>query len=306
MSFVKNAIILLLVFISPYLFSQEGFQIEDYNVLQGIWENESKIISLHDDDDGNTTAQVVLKTFYGYYYDGLYPLDPSVPINLARFENSLYAEYWKASTAYATLGNPIIEEEEENPVFKVKIEKPAEFDFATALPAEGVLWLPQSNTTELSIDPTKIKNEVLGYYVNDSATYEIRYWLSSLPYSDEKVELELVPNSENSSVFIDKYIQIGDQVYTSATGLRTMVRNVTSISPFSENTLTNEDNTILVFGEPYLELSDIININDEILAHNSIQRPPRDGRARFVEPSIYKKLESMSIDDFDNPYGATR
>ncbi len=299
---MKNVVFFVLVLIVQNLYSQVAIDNTDINSIDGIWENESKIISLTSNEDGSIDADIVLKTFYGYYYDGIFPVEESVPINLARFEDSLYIDYWMQSKAYDSLGNAIGQQEEAEPFFKVKIEKPVQFDFSTALEASGTLWLPKSNTHELSIDSTIIKNEVYAYYIDDTSTYMIRYWLTDMPYTDEKVDLKLIQREEPKSVYIDKYIQIGNYVYTSATGLRTEIRNITPIESFGEDALINEDNSILVFGQPYLELSDISNVEDAVLAHNSIIRPPRDGRAKFVEPSIYKKLEQMTIEDFDNPY----
>ncbi len=271
-------------------------------IISGIWENGSKIISIVEDEDGLFDAQITLKTFYTYYYDGIYPVDSSVPVNLVRIDDNLYIEYWEKGQAYATLGNPIVQEHEEDPVFKVKIERPMKFDVLTAELANGELWLPKTNTLELSLDETIISDEVIGYYIDDTTTYAIRYWLTDFAYNDEKVELSLIERETESSVFVDKYISIGEYVYTSATGLRTNIRNVTTVPSIKENAIVSVDNSILTLSDPYMYLSDIKNVDDAILAHNSIPRPPRDGRAYFVEPSIYKKLEKMTIEDFDNPY----
>ncbi len=285
-----------------FLHSQNSVDSTLNTDVVGIWENNGKIISIYENNDGILDANITLKTFYTFYYDGIYPADESNNINLARIGNNLYTEYWEKGTAYNTLGDPIEQEIEDNPVFKVKVEKPIVFNSETAVPATGTLWLPKSNTTELSIDVGLINSEVMGYYVDDNATYEIRYWIVDMPYSPEKVRLDLTMSEDNESVFIDKYIKIGDIVYTSTMGLRTEIRNVKSVEPFTDTAVISDDDTILAFGEPYLELSDITNVDDAILFHNSIPRPPRDGRAKFVEPSIYKKLEQMTIEDFDNPY----
>ncbi len=300
MNLYKN--LLVLFFITSTILYAQTPAIESKSENIGVWENDSKIISINSDENGLLKADVVLKTFYGFYYDGVYPIHESVPVNLARIDNALYTEYWTKEQAYKTLGKPIVEEQENDPVFKVKVEKPIQFDSASAIPSDGVLWLPKSNTTELSIDETMIKDEVLGYYVDENSTYEIRYWITDIPYKEEKVALKLIQSSDSESVFINKYIQIGNAVYTCATGLRTEIRNVKSVETIHENITYNETNSFLVMGEPYIVLSDISNVDEEILAHNSIPRPPRNGLAKFVEPSIYKKLESMTIEDFEDTF----
>ncbi len=298
---INIAFIVTCIFLTG-LHAQSITSESDPSDIEGVWENNSKIISIYSSEDGTLDASITLKTFYTFYYDGTYPMDESINAKLVRVEDGLYTEYWERSIAYDTLGDPMLQEEQEDPVFKVKIERPMEFDLNTAIPAEGVLWLPRSNLTELSIDEGIIKTEVMGYYVDTVDTYSIRYWLADVAYSDAKVALKLTQREDEKLVYIDKYLEIGDRVYTSAMGLRTEVRNVTAVQPLNEIAKISEDNTVLVFGAPYVALSDIENVEDAILAHNSIPRPPRDGRARFVEPSIYKKLEEMSIEDFDNPY----
>ncbi len=291
----------ILIFISPLL-SQEDVQNQIFELV-GVWENNSKIISIEADENGNISTKVILKTFYGFYYDGTYPLASEIDLNLARIGDSVYVEYWTAHNAYFPHSNGSkTEESSENFTFKVTIEKPQEFNEDGAEIAPGVLWLPNTNIQELSIDEVVIKNELLAYYIEDDSIYEIRYWLSDVNFQSTKAELVLAEGEEKSAVLIDKHIKIGDLVYTCATGLRTQIRNVHKIESLQGNAVFSGDDKVLVFGEPYLYLSNITSLEDSILTHNSIIRPPRDGKATFVEPSIYKILEQMTIEDFDNPY----
>ncbi len=302
-NYVQIIIIAIILFFSTYsIFSQDINENQIKDVL-GIWENDSKIVSIESNDEGIVSTNIVLKTFYGFYYDGTYPLYTGIDINLARLGDNLYMEYWLPFDAYSSLGEKSLTDEiEEENVFKVTIDSPKSFDIETASVAEGTLWLPQSNIQELSIDDTILKDEILGYYINDDSVYEIRYWLTDVTFQNEKAELTLIGSDEKKSVYVHKHIQIGQSVYTCATGLRTKIRNVKKIESLDGNSIFSEGDTLLVFGEPYLYLSKITNIDEAIAAHNSIIRPPRDGRATFVEPSIYKKLEQMTIEDFDDPY----
>ena len=247
--------------------------------LAGIWENSERIILFrendNDDHDGtgktgadNTggsksafSAQIVLKPFYRYYYDGIYePHSDTDGMPLAVFDDGLYLRFWSAVPA----------------------------DDGT-----GVFWRPETNRNEFTIDSVPVQTELKAYYTDDSDVYEIRYWRTKADYADEKAELE----TDDKIVSVDKYIAIGNTVYTCAVGRRIRIRNPQKLSSLPNGFRISADGKLLVFGKPYLTRSTIENLEDEIQKHNSIVYPPHDGRAHFVEPSIYKKLENMSIED---------
>ena len=289
MNFRKTILLFLLLFSLCTLQAQNLQQ-------DGIYENNHKIVTIETNDDEKIDANIVLKSFYGFYFDGQYPDSEKNAVNIAIIDNKLYTEYWVATIAYSTMGDDPDLIEPPPPVFLTTVEKLPQFHLPTAEIANGTMWLPATNTDEITMDDSVYKDELTGYYVDDSEMYKIRYWLCDVPYSTEKAELKLIAN-EDTSVFIDKYVQIQDRVYTCATGLRSKIRNVEKIDQFEQSVVKSSDNVILAFGEPYLELSDITDIESAIAEHNSIVYPPRDGRAKFVEPSIYKKLESMTIDE---------
>ena len=289
MVFRKLVSLFLIVFSFSSVFAQ-------ISQTDGIYENNNKIISLTTNSDETIDANLVLKTFYGFYYDGQYADSEKNAVNIAIIGNNVYTEYWTASVAYASMGKDPEIEEPAKPIFLTTVKKLPKFHLATAEIADGTLWLPATNTNEITLDTSIYKNELVGYYVDKSGIYPIRYWICDVPYSKEKAELSLL-SAESESVYIDKYVKIQDRVYTCATGLRSKIRNVVKIDNFEQSEVKSADNTILVFGEPYLVLSDIENIDNEIREHNSIRYPPKDGRAKFVEPTIYKKLDAMTIDE---------
>ena len=250
--------------------------------LGGIWENPERIILFRENDNGDNdnndgtgktgtdntggskgafSAHIVLKPFYRYYYDGIYePHSDTDGMPLAVFDDGLYLRFWSAVPA----------------------------DDGT-----GVFWHPETNRNEFTIDSVPVQTELKAYYTDDSDVYEIRYWRTKADYADEKAELE----TDDKIISVDKYIAIGDTVYTCAVGRRIRIRNPQKLSSLPNGFRISADGKLLVFGKPYLTRSTIENLEDEIQKHNSIVYPPHDGRAHFVEPSIYKKLENMSIED---------
>ncbi|MGI5172033.1 hypothetical protein H0R92_00305 [Treponema sp. OMZ 840] len=228
-------------------------------LFYGIWENKERIIYFAQESD-KTKGAVVLKPFYRYYYDGIYEPHPDMDnIPLAVFGDDLYMQFW------------------------------------TAVPTEnGVFWCPETNRSEFSIDSVPVQTELSGYYTDGSNVYEIRYWRTKADYNSEKAEL----HTSDKIVLVDKYIKIGETVYTAAVGRRTYIRNPVKRTSLPPNARISADGGLLVFGSPYASRSKIVDLEGEIQKHNSIVYPPRIGRAKFIEPSIYKKLESMSIEDF--------
>lgn len=247
--------------------------------LAGIWENSERIILFRENDNGDNdgtgktgadntggskgafSAHIVLKPFYRYYYDGIYePHSDTDGMPLAVFDDGLYLRFWSAIPA----------------------------DDGT-----GVFWRPETNRNEFTIDSVPVQTELKAYYTDEADVYEIRYWRTKADYAAEKAELE----TDDKIISVDKYIAIGDTVYTCAVGRRIRIRNPQKLSSLPNGFRISADGKLLVFGKPYATRSTIENLEDEIQKHNSIVYPPHDGRAHFVEPSIYKKLENMSIED---------
>ena len=240
--------------------------------VNGIWENKERFVKFDDavlsenaDPEANKTLQVqiVLKPFYRYYYDGIYSAGKELAdMPLAVFNGGIYTEFW---TSHKVSG--------------------------------GTFWRPENNRSDLTIENVPIARELAGYYTSDDlkTVYKIRYWITKADFTEEKAELRIPDFAD--AILIDKYIKIGEAVYTCATGRRTYVRNPEKLASLPETARVSD---ILVFGEPLFKRSAVTDLQAEIDAHNSIVYPPHFSVVRFVEPSIYKKLETMSIDDFYN------
>lgn len=284
-------LLFLLCFARPSFAQTPTQNTDDNEFLLSIWENDGHILAFRTLDDGSIKSDMILKTFYGFYYDGIYTLNQSLIVpNFARIDDGLYIQYWISAPAYSS---NTIENQAEN----------------TQNRATGIYWQPAGNQTEFQIDTVPIQTEVLAYYIDEENIYKIRYWLAPVEFTDEKAELTLktvkntadsknTQNTTGQSVFINKYITIGKSVYTCASGLNTVIRNVTTIKTLPGTPKITANEGILVLDAPYLVRSDITNLTTAMEEHNSIIYPPRDGRPRFVEPSIYTTLKKMTIEDF--------
>ena len=269
-------ILLGYVYAQTAVSSEAGFSdkkiSDEKKSVNGIWENKERFVKFNDavfsenaDPEANKTvqAQIVLKPFYRYYYDGIYSAGADLAdMPLAVFNDGIYTEFW---TSHKVLG--------------------------------GVFWRPENNRNDFTIENVPIARELAGYYTSDDlkTVYKIRYWITKADFTEEKAELR-IPDFPDA-ILIDKYIKIGKTVYTCATGRRTYIRNPEKLAALPETARVSD---ILVFGAPLLKRSSVTDLQAEIDAHNSIVYPPHFSVVRFVEPSIYKKLETMGIDDFYN------
>lgn len=246
----------------------EEFNIGEKTTLSGIWENNSKIIEFSSEKNS-----IVLKTFYGFYYDGihtLYPFDST--ISVAVIDSDLYLEYWKNDN-----------------------------------PTNGIqgFWKPCALYTDLTIDTNTEKKELTGYYILEDSkgnysVYIIRYWKANVAFTTDKAAVIIGPQSTSplpSQFFVDKHVQIGKTVYTCVPGRRTEIRNISVIHNLMEGVRFSSDNRLMVIGKPFMTKSLITDLDKAIIEHNSIVYPTHHSTINWTEPSIYQKLEKMGVEE---------
>lgn len=261
--YVFLTIITVLYVIFP-LAAQNTFEEDEkaLSISDGIYENKKHFYVIRNNQPDST----VLKSFYGYWYDGQYSMEsPEKEYPLVQIEDGIYLEWWHHEML------------EEN------------------LDTGGIFWAPGSNVRDLAIAPYPVKEKLSGWYISGdmNLVYEIPYWKSDVTYSDDVASFRL---PDGNSAYVKKFIQIGDDVYTCAAGRRKVVRNPELKDTLTGNPVYSEDGSIMVLDEPYLVKSDISNMQIEIDEHNSIRYPPHFAIAVIREPSIYKKLEDMPIE----------
>lgn len=236
----------------------------DYMIEDGIYENDGHYFIIKD----NEPYQEVLKSFYTFWYDGLYDVEDGDQAYLAQIDDGLYLDWWHRE------------------------------DLAENKDTGGVFWAPGSNVRELAISPYPVKERLSGYFVlpgesGSSIVYEIPYWTSDIECSDELASFKL---DDGSVAYVNKNIQIGETVYTCAAGRRKTVRNPELKQSLPGTPLYSKGGVIMVLNAPYLVRADIDDMKAEIAAHNAIPRPPRFSTTEMKEPSIYKMLEDMPIE----------
>lgn len=258
--FILTAVVLLSFQLTAEAASDKP---ESLSVDDGIYESKKHFYIVQDDEPVST----VLKSFYGFWYDGIYGMEPSIlTCPLVQMGDGLYLEWWQ---------NVPIEENENT---------------------GGIFWAPGSNVRELAINPYPVKEKLSGWFVietDDEGTlyYEIPYWQANVDYEDELASFQL---SDGSFAYVQKFLKIGDVVYTCAAGRRKTVRNPALKESFPGNPYYSEDGIVMVFDAPYLVRSDVTDIQQEMDSHNALRYPPHFASVDMTEPEIYRKLDEMS------------
>lgn len=156
---------------------------------------------------------------------------------------------------------------------------------------EAGYWLDAGNASGILVSPPVTNEELLSYLVTDSAVYPVRYWVTDMEY-DAEAQARLDDGDE--SYFVPKHLLVGGLVYTCTLGRRTQIRNVVKTdalpSPYVTNKIlvekhavTQDDKpitykvrcaTILVFGEPYLTLTDGTRTLEDIVKEANGRKKP--------------------------------
>ena len=259
--------VFVLVFISAYSWL---FAIDKCIPSPGVYENSNKFIIISDE---NEPDKGVYKLFYSFYYDGEYSFEEdSEPFCVVDIDDKLYTDFW---IRYETVINP---------------ESETKCDF----------WLPAGNMKEISLNPPYRKESLYGYCVFSdengevSEVLRIHYWLTDCEYSDIQVS---IPLSDGKSVAIPEFTKIGSYTYKCINGRKPIVRHAENVGALPVDAVFSTEGDVMVSGKYYAKISDSSTLETEIQAHNSIVYPPRFSVLDTREPSIYKKLEEMSLKD---------
>ncbi|MBP3710105.1 MAG: hypothetical protein J6I73_06880 [Treponema sp.] len=109
-------------------------------------------------------------------------------------------------------------------------------------------WQGVCKRSDFQIAPYPRGAEVTSYYVLDDAVYTLRYWETTMPYTDTYASF----TDGDESFHVQKHIVSSGSVFTCVTGRSTRIRNIAkSSAPFMNYTL-DSTGTICAFGEPYL------------------------------------------------------
>ena len=265
-------ILLKLVILS--LFSFQLHSVDKCIPSPGIYENSNKFIIISGE---NEPDKGVYKLFYSFYYDGEYAFEADKePFCVVEIDGKLYTDYWIRYETSIVLENEI----------------------DTDAGKKSCFWLPAGNMREISLNPPYRKESLYGYLViygdagEVSEILRIHYWKTDCEYSDIQVN---IPLDNGESVSIPEFTKIGSYTYKCINGRKPIVRHAEKVASLPENAVFAPEGDVMASGKFYSKISEKTTLADEIQTHNSIVYPPRFSVLDIREPSIYKKLEEMSL-----------
>jgi hypothetical protein len=304
---MRKSCFLLCLCICCTLYAQQLDSTADTGLLEGIWENQSRILIFRNSivsggAPEDNEALFILKPYYGLYYDiaSVYPFagsDVTIPqyhnaatgANLPEIRVSLvsgvngsfilsltYPGESPVSIPAAVIGDTLYLD------FYVRSSNKSDT-------FEG-FWKPASNVRSIALYKPQVAAEISGYYVTSSKTYRIRYWQTDAPYEDVLATL-----TDDGSVYeVDKYIRIDSMVYTCVHGLRTQIRNL-EVTDLPSLTM-NADWNLFAIGDGYLFKT---GMNETALAQlvietNAKVKPPRKSEIEYLDLDFhYDEIERI-------------
>ncbi|HAH63691.1 MAG TPA: hypothetical protein DCL73_16520 [Treponema sp.] len=109
-------------------------------------------------------------------------------------------------------------------------------------------WQGVSRQSGIRVSPFPMNENITSYYVTDDAVYTLRYWVSTMEYTDANASF----TDGDRTFHVPKHIVSDGSVFTCVTGRSLQIRNVEkSAAKLTDYTL-DSTGTLCAFGKPYL------------------------------------------------------
>ena len=294
----KGFLVVLFIALISSLPSQENLK-----KLNGIWEGRDRFVFFENAaDDENPFFIIVLKTYYGWYYDrAAEPLDVSdvqartpnaathkdpevIPYKLTELGDAFqitttYSKHNSDTTTFAIIDDKIYLN-----ALTLIPEDPARPSTGSGTPnnlgAPNDLETPhlyrgyQYSDGFLMYEQPTDQNITL-LIVDGEKFYDVRYWLTDMDYDPSYVTFKY----KNDTYSVPKHLLADGETYSCVNGRSKKVRNTMPSFLLSEsNIIYNENKTVMIKDtEPYLtKLTDKQTIEDlmQIINQANARRKP--------------------------------
>lgn len=249
--------------------------------LEGIWEGIDRIVFFENDDAETPHMTVILKPYYGWYYDRALE-DDLYAQKEPRVRNTATSRIAaKAQVSFDGRELSIDYSKHENQKIEYRIENQnIFFNFWDIIPVEnGVFYKGKVGSDGILMSDKNRKTDFYCYFVTqEGKVYKIRYWKSKMDYdADAKATLRLT--GDESQVFtVPKMIFSEGVTYTCAAGRRTVVRNPEESELFDgKEVIYSDDGSFAALKTPfYTQLADKKTFQDlmEIVKNANSRRKP--------------------------------
>ena len=297
-------VVLLVALISP-VFSQ---QIPEK--LKGIWEGKDRFIFFENAaDDKNPELVIILKTYYGWYYDRaaepvtyseLEPRtrntathkDPEViPYTINAFENIsdayqlsiTFSKHYSNTTSFAIINDRIF------------LNMYTKYDIN-----QENLWRGWQYSEGFIMNNQPVDENISLLIMLDDKFYDVRYWQTDMDYSTDYITFEY----KDDSYTIPKHLHSCETNYSCVSGRSKKVRN--AVKPFeykSEDYIFNDNQKVFTKNEePYLKrLADRSTFEDLMkLVKDANSRRKPDPPALFPENDLDWHWDLIDMLEKDN------
>lgn len=282
----KGFLVVLFIALISSLPSQENLK-----KLNGIWEGRDRFIFFENAaDDENPFFIIILKTYYGWYYDrAAEPLDVSdvqarTP-NAATHKDPEVIPYKLTELGDAfQISTSFSKHNSDTTTFAI-IDDKIYLNAFTLIPEDPVRPSTGSGTTEL-YRGYQFSNGFLMYeqptdqnitllIVDGEKIYDVRYWLTDMDYDPSYVTFKY----KDDTYSVPKHLQADGSNYSCVNGRSKKVRNtMPSFNLADSNIIYNKDKTVMIKDtEPYLtKLTDKQTIEDlmQIINQANARRKP--------------------------------
>jgi len=285
-------------------------------MLSGIWDGNDRVVFFEDDGDGGCRAVIVLKPYYGWYYD-------------RAAEPDGYSAAYPRNRNAAAQRNPVSiscsfsgSESGSSGVWEITMDYPGKGrNIVPAAVDSGRIFL-KFYTGGTSVNPSS--NEIYPDFLRGNAVsggftldvqdvpgsldslvaapdgkfFRIRYWKTDM--SPDSVSAEF---TYGGAVYrIPRHLVSGGTVFTCAPGRRRAVRNIAPPAQLEEKTEFSADGRILMAGGPYLvRLADRATADDlmRLVREKNSRRAP-DPPAPFPPSDVDWHWDLIELLEKDN------
>ena len=265
---MRKLIFLLILLSSLNIFAQSDsdFQFQDSYIeeempeeLIGIWKSPDRYIFF----GKNMDFSVILKMYYGWYYDvsssTTLPDDFEKDKNNASFHDTKDQKIvlrrlkkdipaWELSVLH--------EKNEESIIPLCVIQNKIYLDFLikdfSQNEEESFFGFFQgvSAKEQIRLSKQNEKENIFCYFITPSSIYSIRFWQTDMEYQKDA----LATFNDSKEIFkIKKHIQSCGKTYTCATGKRARIRNVEKFTQIPNDFAVNSQKGIIPIGKPVYE-----------------------------------------------------
>lgn len=137
-------------------------------------------------------------------------------------------------------------------------------------------WSSAAKVSGIKVSKPIVSDNLVSTYITNDSIYYIRYWKTTMPYSDEKAFF----SDGKYKYEVPKHINSAGNIYTCVTGRSVTIRNVERRNLPLQDYVMNEEQNVIAFGEPYMtkmrETCSIADMMDFVKVQNSRKAPPYD------------------------------